>query len=387
MKELLSKLQYAANHARQNKNEAAAHLFDSFFQEIERFEVAYSKLHERLKAVNSEREEDIDKLHKKDTNILDFLKHLLLQVEEGVIFISDDEPIINESAYKILKLPQNPSYHFLESILGFSFSKIEFEQKRFFKENLEISYLKISSGLLIIIKDFEEREKLKSLVGRDERLRKVGEMTTTIAHEIRNPLGSIRGYASLLERDLMDLPHLKEMAQHIIEGIKMMERVLLNLLHFARPIELHLEFVNLISLVKETVSLIKMDPSFPDEIEIELHLTEKELLAPIDKELIKTAVFNLLVNAFQAIQGRGKITVSIIRQNAISSISISDTGCGMDSKTRENLFSPFFTTKKEGNGIGLSEANKIIQAHFGTIDVRSELNVGSTFTINLPLKR
>ena len=111
------------------------------------------------------------------------------------------------------------------------------------------------------------------------------------------------------------------------------------------------------------------------------------MMAQADKELIKSALLNLIVNAFQAMEDIGELSISIYNNNSSCVISISDTGEGIEDKDIENIFSPFFTTKQKGNGLGLSEAYKIIQAHFGTIEVRSILNKGTTFSISIPTTR
>ncbi len=141
------------------------------------------------------------------------------------------------------------------------------------------------------------------------------------------------------------------------------------------------------SIIKELIKSIKNDPSFSEKVKIQLHLPESSFLIPADKELLKSAILNLIVNAYQAMDDNGVLDISVIKNNNLCVISITDTGEGIEEKDLENIFSPFFTTKQNGNGLGLSYANKIIQAHFGQIEVRSQLNKGTTFTISLPITR
>ncbi len=230
-------------------------------------------------------------------------------------------------------------------------------------------------------------KRLQLLANRNDRMKELGEMAATVAHEIRNPLGGIRGYASLLLRDLEGSSHLKEMVQHIVNGTKSLERIVNNVLHFARPIEITQKDEDINKLIKEVCKLIKVDPAFPPNVSIETHFHSSCFVVSIDKECIRSALLNLLVNACQAITNKGKITISLIKNNDSCVINISDTGIGINKEDLENIFSPFFTTKEEGNGLGLAETYKIIQAHLGTIDVRSHKDVGTTFTLTLPLKR
>ena len=120
---------------------------------------------------------------------------------------------------------------------------------------------------------------------------------------------------------------------------------------------------------------------------LDIHTPEDPFLAPIDKEALHLALLNLVFNAYQAMPSGGTLTLSLLKIDSCYQIAISDTGIGMSEEQQEKIFSPFFTTKKTGNGIGLSEVEKIIQAHSGTIDVRSIVSKGSTFTLTLPIQR
>jgi signal transduction histidine kinase len=111
------------------------------------------------------------------------------------------------------------------------------------------------------------------------------------------------------------------------------------------------------------------------------------MFVDIDKGLFHSSILNLIVNAYQAIPQSGTITITLLQNNNTCMINISDNGVGIADKDLENIFSPFFTTKERGNGLGLSETFKIIKAHGGCLSVRSQIGFGTTFTINLALKR
>jgi signal transduction histidine kinase len=122
-------------------------------------------------------------------------------------------------------------------------------------------------------------------------------------------------------------------------------------------------------------------------VKIEIHIPQDPILAPIDPEALKLCLLNLIYNAFQAMEQGGLMTLALIKLDNVCQISVTDTGIGIDPNHLQQLFSPFFTTKQKGTGLGLVEAQKIVQAHGGQIDVRSQLGRGSTFTLILPLKR
>jgi signal transduction histidine kinase len=237
-----------------------------------------------------------------------------------------------------------------------------------------------------VLRDISEKQKLQVLANRNERMKELGEMAATIAHEIRNPLGGIRGYASLLYRDLSESPHLQEMAASLIEGTKTLEKLVGAILQFSRPTPIQMQSIELGAYLKEIAKFIKMDPALSASIHLQMHIPNDPLLAPIDPEMFKSALLNLIYNASQAMPKGGIITLSLMKLDSSCQLAISDTGVGIHEKDRQNLFSPFFTTKQKGNGIGLVEAQKIIQAHRGTIDIRSQLGKGTTVTITLPLR-
>ena len=209
----------------------------------------------------------------------------------------------------------------------------------------------------------------------------------SIVHEIRNPLSSIRGFATLLERDLESYPPLQEMAHTILEGIKILEKLTTAVLQFAKPLQIHPESADLAAFLKKVVRFAKADPAFPQQVRILTNIPNGSFLIPFDPAALQSALLNLIFNAVQAMPNGGELSLSLIQMDRACQIAVTDTGIGIDPGIMEHLFSPFFTTKKWGNGLGLIEVQKIVQAHYGTIDVRSSPDKGSTFTITLPSKR
>lgn len=420
MSEILHKLSEAANHALNSKTteESMKHLakaFALFSQETNRLENAYDRLHERFNQVNNQLEKSDLELRKKITDlnsITSYLNNILKNISQGILYIDLDGIVTtyNNAAIEILELEEKQvlfkSYfdNFKDDFFGFSMKnalefglcqKITYINSATLREKKSIEVCtsfvydcpKSYQGIIILLKDVTKIQKLKILANRNDRLKELGQMAASVAHEIKNPLGGIRGYASLLYKDLEGFKHLQDMTSYIIEGTKALERIVNNVLEYARPINLESVSLDLCLVIKELIKSIKIDPSFSDKVKIQLHLPENSFFIPADKELIKSALLNLILNAYQAMEDTGILTISLIKNSTSCLISITDTGQGIDEKDLENIFSPFFTTKQNGNGLGLSQTNKIIQAHFGHIEVRSQLHQGTTFTISLPITR
>jgi len=419
---LFTQLREAAQSAMKSKSvedgmKHLAHAFALFSQETNKLKEAYFRLQQRFQSVNTELEKTNSQLRQKLTElktVSSYLDSILKNMSQGIIFI-DKEGIVttcNDAAAKLLKVDgekllfsnfwsffQDDFFGFsLREALNFGLSKktnyITLAVDGQDNKEIEISTSFVSNspkayqGIIIMLRDITRLQRLQTIASRNDRMKDLGEMAASVAHEIRNPLGGIRGYASLLFRDLQDSPHLREMAHHIIEGTKALERLVSNVLHFSRPIEIQPEPHDLVALIKEVYKFIKVDPACPENIKIELHLPQEKFEAPIDKQMIRSALLNLISNAFQAIEeNEGFITIALMKRLDSYIITISDNGKGIEPHELEKIFSPFFTTKDGGNGLGLSETYKIIQAHFGNIDVRSQPKVGTTFTITLPLKK
>lgn len=177
------------------------------------------------------------------------------------------------------------------------------------------------------------------------------------------------------------------MAHFVIEGTKNLETLVTSVLQYARPVQMNIRPVELGHFFRNLLKFIKIDPAFPDEVQLQLHIPFASLMVFIDPDALKSALLNLIFNAVQAMPNGGLVRISLLQRESSYQIEIADSGIGMSEEELKRLFSPFYTTKQKGNGLGLVEVQKIIQAHLGSIDVRSQLGRGSTFTITLPLKR
>ncbi len=387
--------------------ETALHLsraFSLFASEAQQLRNAYSKLQEKCLGVN----EELTKYTSELNRLTAYFNTIVKNISQGLLFIQLDGTLqlINEAAQKYLHLKaEEVLLKKIDSILppdvfGFSMKEAlafglapKIVYKTYKERTLEISPsflyegVKSQHGLMILLKDISEIEQLQRTLERNERLGKLGEMVATVAHEIRNPLGGMRGYASLLFRDLQNAPHLQEMAHFVIEGTKNLETLVTTVLQYARPVQMKIQPVELGHFFRQLIKFVKVDPAFPDHVQLQLHIPFASLVAFIDPEAFKSALLNLIFNAIQAMPTGGLVRITLLQRETSCQIEISDTGIGMDEDEIKRLFSPFYTTKQKGNGLGLVEVQKIVQAHLGSIDVRSQPGRGSTFTITLPLKR
>ncbi|MBI1748059.1 MAG: PAS domain S-box protein [Acidobacteria bacterium] len=246
-------------------------------------------------------------------------------------------------------------------------------------------------GVTFIIKDVTPIKKLQAQNQRAERLSAMGEMAVELAHEIRNPLASIELLASLLCKTLPAGKEPSVWAGHIRVGVRSLNAILTNMLHFSRDWTPSFQPVNLNSLIDETlgfagpliqargVSLLKSYPTVP-------------VIIPGDRELLKQMFLNLIFNALQAMPDSGILEVAVGYSGESQSagerfleIRIKDTGRGIPGEQLDKIFDPYFTTTKTGNGLGLAVVHRIIESHHGRIRVESTANLGTTFTIRLPI--
>ncbi len=403
--QILHQLQESAQLAlnSQSVQEGVQHLsraFTLFSEEAIRLKNAYAKLQERFQTVNQELGLKVAELQR----LTHYLNNILTHISDAILFINLDGTVslINSAAQKLLKVkPEGVLFRkfwdsFADDAFGFAMReslKFGIAHRLIYRNEMEISTTfiyegaKLYHGMIVVLRDMSEKQRLQLVANRNDRMKELGEIAATVAHEIRNPLGGIRGYASLLYRDLSHNPGLQEMASYIIEGTKSLETIVNAILHYSKPIQIQPQTVDMGEFLRQVGKFVKVDPAFPANVKLSLHIPETPLLAPVDPGALKSALLNLIFNAFQAMSRGGQLAISLFQREAKCQIDVSDTGVGIAPDLLVHLFSPFFTTKKMGNGLGLVEAQKIVQAHFGTIDVRSQVDVGTTFTITLPLKR
>jgi signal transduction histidine kinase len=228
---------------------------------------------------------------------------------------------------------------------------------------------------------FETEEQLR----RADRLSALGELSAGMAHEIRNPLGSIKGAAEILKDDYGPDAPKREFIQILLKETDRLNRIVEEFLSFARPKQPELHRTDVNEAVESVLTLTAQEAKKAG-VRVEKLLDPSMGMHSLDGGLLKQAFLNLILNAIQAMPGGGVLTVeSALREQAIE-VRVSDTGAGISGENRKKLFSPFFTTKKNGTGLGLAITYRIIENHRGSIDVVSEPGKGATFTVRIPLQ-
>jgi len=236
-------------------------------------------------------------------------------------------------------------------------------------------------GTVHIVRDITEIKLIRERLASAERMAALGEVAAKVAHEIRNPLVSIGGFAQRLEKKLDG--NLKEYASIISNEVKRLEEILRDILGFVREVRLTTMPVNLNDLLLNILSLVESE-IVEREIILETSLGDLPVLR-IDPERIKEALLNIVNNAIQAIVTHGKITVKTYVWDAYVVAEISDTGAGIAEKDLPFIFDPFYTTKATGTGLGLAITRRIIEEHGGMIKVESRLGEGTTMKVFLPV--
>ncbi|MFN3531854.1 MAG: ATP-binding protein [Candidatus Brocadia sp.] len=223
---------------------------------------------------------------------------------------------------------------------------------------------------------------------RSERLAVIGNMAAYIAHEIRNPLVTVGGFARAILRDTTNIKQTRQNIEIIVEEVGRLERILANIMDFSKPVEQApvkvLSQIN--EILENTCSL--MEPYFKNNhIQVIKKLDTMIPKINIDPTQIKQVFLNLIKNAVESMTNGGTLIVETMVDNEYVKINITDTGEGMTAEAMQNIFVPFFTTKADGTGVGLAVSRKIVEDHEGSIKVKSSLREGTTFSIFLPVKK
>jgi signal transduction histidine kinase len=235
----------------------------------------------------------------------------------------------------------------------------------------------------------ESREEIERLhrtqMSRAEHLSTLGELATGLAHEIRNPLAGIAGVIEIVGRDLPPTSPARSVIKDVHLEIAQINRILTDLLETARPRPPEMRASDLNTTVEHAVMLARQQV-LSKPIKIELEKSPALQVVEHDSDQIHQVLLNLLLNAVQAIEGPGSVKVEILSQDDFASISVTDTGRGIAPEHLPNIFRPFYTTKGNGTGLGLSLARRIVEEHRGRIEVTSEVGKGTMFRVLLPLK-
>lgn len=244
-------------------------------------------------------------------------------------------------------------------------------------------------GKLVLIHDVTRIRQLEDRLQRRNRLEAMGQMVGSIAHEIRNPLGSVELFASMLRKDLRDQPHLRTYAEHISVAVQSMDRLLSNLLVYTRPDCSRLAWQETEPLIREVLTLATHAMA-PASIEVRCMVDPAVSRIWCDGAKIKQVLLNLVLNAVQAMPAGGTLTLAAtvmpaqISETPSIQLTVTDTGTGIPLELQSRVFDPFFTTKDHGTGLGLAIVHALVEAHHGRIDVESSPGQGTSFVMTLP---
>jgi len=237
---------------------------------------------------------------------------------------------------------------------------------------------------LAIRSDITERKQNEELIHRQDKLAAVGQLAAGVAHEIRNPLTSMKGYAEFLQLDEED-PQRLEFIDIILDEIERVNNIVEEFMLLAKPKVVELEEKNIIPVLKNILSLLEFEAR---KRNVNLHLDVEQEIVQIecDENRLKQVFLNFIKNGIEAMPSGGDLFVKAEVRNNNIEISIQDTGVGIPPETLKKIGEPFYTTKKNGNGLGLMVSFKIIESHNGKVYIESEQNKGTTFKILLPAK-
>ena len=227
-------------------------------------------------------------------------------------------------------------------------------------------------------------EKAEATARRSERLAALGQLSAGLAHELRNPLGTMKASAEMLERSVARENEVAlEMAQFISSEVDRTNSLVTRFLDFAKPLAVRLEVADITVVLDKAIEEISRRQP-PVDIAIYKNYSPDVRPFAHDPELMRSVFYNLLLNAAQASPPKGSVTVKTRPLDAMVEVAVIDCGSGIDKKHLENVFNPFFTTKAQGVGLGLAIVSKIIDEHGGKIAVESEVGSGTVFRIYLP---
>jgi len=240
-------------------------------------------------------------------------------------------------------------------------------------------------GTILLCRDLTEVQSLKREVETSRRLASLGRLAAGVAHEIRNPLSSIKGFATYFKERYRDNPDDQKTSEIMIQEVDRLNRVITQLLEFARPPVVQKKRASLQSLIQHSLKMIERQAS-AKQIRVLPHLPSEIREVNLDPDGINQVLLNLYLNAVEAMDPGGTLSVSLSVDDGSGwvKIMVSDTGSGIRKDDVEHIFDPYFTTKQTGTGLGLAIVHKIIEAHGGEVRVESEIGRRTSVTVLIP---
>ncbi len=243
--------------------------------------------------------------------------------------------------------------------------------------------VKGTDRFVLVERDITEMKELEKKYYESQKLAAIGQLSAGIAHEVRNPLSSIKMSLQILEKRMQpegnDLKRFK-IAQREVEHL---EKLVSDVLIYAKPSEPQKEPSDMRSIIEGSLAMV--EKSLKDkEIDVRKIYAEGDVLIPVDQQMIKQALINIFQNAVDAMEPKGKLIISVRDEGDKVVLEVEDNGCGIPEEDVPHLFNPFFTKKNYGTGLGLTQVKKIIDQHDGEIEIKGKKGEGTRFIIVLP---
>jgi signal transduction histidine kinase len=337
------------------------------------------------------------------------LDQVLGNLQDGILLFTGDgrAVLVSEAARRFLDFPQqtilgmhahdifNPST-VLGRMLGEAFDtgatlvneEIRTETGRRIQASLEFIHdedTRQGLGALVTLHDLESAEAIESELELSRRLAAIGRLTSGVGHEVKNPINAIVVHLELLKTKLGDASAPAVRHLEVIDSeIHRLDRVVQMLVDFSRPVELDLREHDLRSVIGDVLMLATAEFSTRN-VTLISHMPSHPIMANVDADLLKQAVLNVILNGAQAMPEGGKLEVTLEDDRKFAVLRIADEGGGIPEEIREKIFDLYFTTKTEGSGIGLAMTYRILQLHYGSIEVQSMTGRGTEFQLRIPL--
>ena len=238
-------------------------------------------------------------------------------------------------------------------------------------------------GFILLFRDLTQLQDLKKQVETNQRLAAIGKLAAGVAHEIRNPLSSIKGFATYFAKRYEHEPEDVEIAKIMINEVGRMNRSVTQLLEFAKPMSVEIKPVEIAPLIRHSLKLVAHDLE-EKQIQVETDIQINEAFFPTDPERITQVLLNLYMNALNAMADKGTLSIGVTKADSRLEFRVGDNGCGIPAIDLEHIFDPYFTTRAKGTGLGLSIVHRIVEKLNGEIRVESADGKGSVFYISLP---